>query len=151
LEHRPAELSGGERQRVAIARTLVFQPARLLADEPTGNLDRHAASQIGDLLLELTQKAMLIIVTHDSVLAQRTQRQSILENGTLNRGIEGLKAAVQRGAADDVPLPIVCLFHREGAKTAEFFFFFVCVCVLLLLFSRFILFSFQIEVEPMQA
>jgi lipoprotein-releasing system ATP-binding protein len=83
LEHRPAELSGGERQRTAIARALVFQPALLLADEPTGNLDRNGAAQIGTLLLELTQTAMLIIVTHDPVLAQRTKRQSILENGIL--------------------------------------------------------------------
>jgi len=83
LDHLPAELSGGERQRVAIARALVNRPALILADEPTGNLDRTNVGHIGDLLLELTDAAMLIVVTHDSSLAERTQRQATLDGGLL--------------------------------------------------------------------
>lgn len=83
LEHKPAELSGGERQRVAIARAFVNQPALILADEPTGNLDKTNAKLIGDLLLELTADAMLILVTHDPDLAARTLRKSVLNSGTL--------------------------------------------------------------------
>ncbi|MDR0869487.1 MAG: ABC transporter ATP-binding protein [Planctomycetaceae bacterium] len=84
LTHRPAELSGGERQRVAFARALVYEPALLLADEPTGNLDREHAAQIGTLLLELAETSMLVLVTHDPALAQRTALQFQLENGRLS-------------------------------------------------------------------
>jgi lipoprotein-releasing system ATP-binding protein len=85
LEHRPAELSGGERQRVALARALVNRPALLLADEPTGNLDRGTAARIGELLLELQQQEqmMLIVVTHSQRLAALMSRQLELDEGRL--------------------------------------------------------------------
>jgi len=83
LDHRPSELSGGERQRIAIARALVNRPALILADEPTGNLDRTNAEHIGSLLLELAETSMLILVTHDSVLAARTQDRVTLHGGSL--------------------------------------------------------------------
>jgi lipoprotein-releasing system ATP-binding protein len=85
LTHRPAELSGGERQRVAIARALVRQPLLLLADEPTGNLDRTTAQSIGALLLELQAErgAILVVVTHSAVLAESLQRRMELDSGRL--------------------------------------------------------------------
>ena len=85
IHHLPSELSGGERQRTAIARALVNRPVLILADEPTGNLDRTNAGHIGDLLLELAETSMLILVTHDSVLARRTKRQTTLDGGTSDK------------------------------------------------------------------
>jgi lipoprotein-releasing system ATP-binding protein len=85
LTHRPAELSGGERQRVAIARALVRGPTLLLADEPTGNLDRTTARSITELLMQLQaeRNAILIVVTHSTTVAEALQRRMEIDSGRL--------------------------------------------------------------------
>jgi lipoprotein-releasing system ATP-binding protein len=85
LDHRPAELSGGERQRVAIARALIRKPVLVLADEPTGNLDRSTAHSVGQLLLELhgQERTILIVVTHSAELARTFPRSVEMIDGRL--------------------------------------------------------------------
>jgi lipoprotein-releasing system ATP-binding protein len=85
LDYRPAELSGGERQRTALARALVNRPVLLLADEPTGNLDRTTADRVAELLLELhrQEQTILLVVTHSPRLAGRMARQYELDEGNL--------------------------------------------------------------------
>jgi lipoprotein-releasing system ATP-binding protein len=85
MDHRPTELSGGERQRAGVARALLLKPALVLADEPTGNLDRKSAAAIGDLLVELQrdEQTMLIVVTHSTDLAARFERRYEIDDGSL--------------------------------------------------------------------
>ncbi|WP_133038879.1 ABC transporter ATP-binding protein [Shewanella fodinae] len=85
LAHYPKQLSGGEQQRVAIARAFICDPQVLFADEPTGNLDKHNADKVADMLFALNQESAttLILVTHDLHLAQRCERQLLMDDGQL--------------------------------------------------------------------
>ncbi len=85
-QHRPDQLSGGQRQRVAIARATAMQPAVILADEPTGNLDRATGEEVMRLLEELNSRGVtLIVVTHDPYLGSRARRQLLMEDGRLQQ------------------------------------------------------------------
>ncbi len=93
-DHRPDELSGGQRQRVAIARATVMQPAMILADEPTGNLDRSTGEEVVRLLETLNARGVtLIMVTHDASLGARARRQLLMEDGVLKHDSANLACA----------------------------------------------------------
>ncbi len=89
-DHRPDQLSGGQRQRVAIARATIMQPALILADEPTGNLDRHTGEEVVNLLEALNASGVtLVVVTHDPGMGARARRQLVMEDGRLQSDTQG--------------------------------------------------------------
>ena len=104
-EHRPGELSGGQQQRVAVARALVTEPALILADEPTGNLDSTSSADILDMLEELNREgSTIVLITHERDIASRAERIVELRDGEIwrPRPVEDEEARVGRGGRDDV-------------------------------------------------
>jgi len=94
-DHKPDELSGGQRQRVAIARATIMQPALILADEPTGNLDRHTGEEVVNLLEALNATGVtLIVVTHDPVMGARARRQLVMEDGRLQSDSQAAEISI---------------------------------------------------------